>query len=500
MTFIKFFRLCLVAAVLVCATFAFSQSAGQSSGSVQNFIANLPSGYTAVEGSPINLDTGRMCCEGYIPTALFFNKSAPYVAFSVQNMYSPDPMFRELPVFQLRPDEAIVVIGVTPPPAKFFSYMPYLLTRTYPPETTPRPLFASLGDAINVSTIKTLGPDPFSRAVVLIFTPDRGTDARLRAALRRAGYPDAIINTLPFPVPILQLGVDKAGDPLRSDVFLIVNRMARFDDKDAGKAYVDAMSNTDVSKRPLRVFRVTPAAGGALNPFPVQPLRVRGTGQSEMHLAPDLERLRQAILNTYKDRYNYTEYHTKFVAYEGYEYIERRKDTLGDNRDSLYFGAGYLPLWDLEDELTLGPNDVLVAYGPKHVATGKATYTNINVYASDQVMLSLAAAYDDSFGGSAEQYLGHHDPAAGLLYVQKFAYPGGCSGNHCLPLEVPPGKNGGPCTPWCDPDPQKTCPSFILDSSAKLAVYFRNYLEPPTRVGAAAGELLYDQVIKFSPK
>jgi hypothetical protein len=31
-------------------------------------------------------------------------------------------------------------------------------------------------------------------------------------------------------------------------------------------------------------------------------------------------------------------------------------------------------------------------------------------------------------------------------------------------------------------------------------VFIRNYLEPPTRVGPAAGELLYDQVIKFSRK
>src|SRR5512142_256895 len=180
----SFSRMSILAALVVCATLAFSQ------GSVENFKANLPTGYTAVEGSPFNIDTAKMCCEGVLPTAVFFNKSAPYVAFSVQNVSSPDPMFREFPIFQLRADEAIVVIGMTPPPAKFFSYMPYLLTRTYPPETTPRAIFASLGDAINVSTIKTLGPDPFSRAVVLIFTPDQGTDARVRGALRRAGYPD----------------------------------------------------------------------------------------------------------------------------------------------------------------------------------------------------------------------------------------------------------------------------------------------------------------------
>jgi hypothetical protein len=496
MSAIKFLRCCIFAPLLLCATVAFSQSAGRHEGSVEKFIANLPFGYTAVEGSATNIDTAKLCCDGVLPTALFFNKSAPYVAFSVDNVYSPLPQFRELPIFQLRADQAIVAIGVTPPAAKFFSYTPYLLMRRYPPETTPRPIFASLGDSINVSTIKTLGPDPFSSPVALIFTPDRGTEARIRGALRKAGYPDAMINTLPLPAPILQLGLDAAGQMLTSDVFIILNRMSMFSSKDAGKAYLDAMQNADFNKRPLRVFRVTPAAGGALNPYSVQPLRIRGTGQSEMNLAPDLARLRQGILDTYKDTYNYTEYHTRFAGYDGYEYIERRKNTLGDSRDSLYFVAGHMPIWDLgdpEDELTLGENDFLVVYGPKHVATGKATYTNINVYASEKVMFSMASAFSDSLEDSAEEYLGADDPAAGLMYVHKFAYPGHCSGTHCLPLEVPPG-----CTPWCETYP--SCPPFLLDSSTKLGLFIRNYLEPPTGVGPAAGELLYDQVIKFSPK
>ena len=78
------------------------------------------------------------------------------------------------------------------------------------------------------------------------------------------------------------------------------------------------------------------------------------------------------------------------------------------------------------------------------------------------------------------------------MYAFKFAYPGHCSGNHCLPLEVPPD-----CTPWCETSP---CPPFVLDSSTKLGVFIRNYLEPSTQAGPAVGELVYDQVIKFSPK
>ena len=146
-----------------------------------------------------------------------------------------------------------------------------------------------------------------------------------------------------------------------------------------------------------------------------------------MRTPPDLERLRKAILDTYKDSYNYTEYHSKVAAYDGYEYIARRKNTLGDSPDSLYFVAGYMPMWDLgnpEDELTLGPNDFLVVYGPRHDATGKATYTNINVYASEKVMFSLASAYSDSFRGERRRVPRAGDPAAGVMYALEVRVPG----------------------------------------------------------------------------
>ena len=54
------------------------------------------------------------------------------------------------------------------------------------------------------------------------------------------------------------------------------------------------------------------------------------------------------------------------------------------------------------------------------------------------------------------------------------------------------------CTPWCPTHP--ACPPFVLNSSTKLGIFIRNYLEPSADVGPAYGELLYDQVIRLSPK
>lgn len=488
MSFLRFPRWFVVTAVLLCSTLSFSQNAGQHFGSIDKFLTNLPPGYTTLEGSAMQIDALQLCCGGKIPTALFFNRSAPYVAFKVGALESSIPAFRQLPIVQLRADEAVVIIGVTPPEAKYFSYQPYLLTRLYPPETMPKPVFASLGDTVNVSTLNTVGSSPFNRPLILIITPDQGTEGRVRAALRNAGYPEAIMNTIKLPAKMLNFGLD----PSHDDTFLLLHRMAMFTDPNAEQAYIDGMQSPDLNKRSLRVFRITPPPGGALSPFAAPPLRVRGTGRSEMDLSPALARLRQAIIDTYKDQYNFTEYHSRFAALDGNEYIQREKNTLGDNRDSLYMVAGYLPFWDMEENLTMGPNDFLVAYGPRHVSTGKATYTNINVYASERVMISLASVYSDKLDGSAYEYLGQDDPAADLMYSYKFVRSGACSSSFCKTLDVPDG-----CTPWCDTKP---CPEFRLESDTKLGLFFRNYLEPATRVGPAPTELLYDQVIKFSPK
>src|SRR3974390_2708923 len=124
MSSFKMFWFSSVAAVFVCATVAYSQNANQQNGSVNQFIGSLPNGYTVVEGNPLRLDPSDLCCKGYLPTAFFFNKSAPYVAFNVQDLPSPLSLFQGLPIFQLRADEAIVLIGVTPPATKSFRYLP----------------------------------------------------------------------------------------------------------------------------------------------------------------------------------------------------------------------------------------------------------------------------------------------------------------------------------------------------------------------------------------
>jgi len=269
-------------------------------------------------------------------------------------------------------------------------------------------------------------------------------------------------------------------------LLLIIHRIRMAGDPDgAVQEYVRAFSG---KQPPLRVFRITPSGSGSSRPFGTPALRIRGTGRTEMDLTPGLNQLRQAILDS-NGGYNTTEYVTRPIGYDGFDYIQRGANALGDTRDALYLGAGGLPEFDVNDPLTLREDEFLIAYGPKHVATGKAIYTNINVYASDP-QLPVGSVFYDKFEGSADAYV----PGADRLYVYKIKRH--CNDEpYCLELTPPPYQ---PCTPWCGTS--SDCPPFALGDDTRLGVIWRNYLEPQTNVGAAFTEVLYDRLIKFSLK
>ena len=397
-----------------------------------------------------------------VTSAIYFNNQ-PYLQFLVpKSTQEPDQLSR---TFKLQEDEAIVVIGQTPPSAKYFSYTPFLASKVYP-DLGRLQILASLGDSVNNLTVKTIGPTPFNAPVVLIFTPDQGTDSRVRAALKHAGYPAAIINTLVFPASMLNLGHSETADELS-----IVPRAAIWQDPATGDAY---MNNP-----PLQVFRVTPHTPADPNPFHAPHLRVRGTGQTEMDLMNKLGQLRQGIIEA-NPGLHAIDIPSKPTLYEGYDYIQQGIDPWGDGRDCFYVVAGYAPEMGSNDEITLADNEFLVIYGPNHVATGKATYMNINVYDGKESKLSIGSLDDRDFKNSAGDYL-PDEPAADLLFAYKVSR--NCNGEpNCLPLSA------------------GDCPRLKIDSGTVLGIGTRTYLEPATKVGPAMQEMLYDRVIKFSPR
>ena len=449
---------------------AFSQPPAQDARVLAKFQDALKQdGFDVNQGVAFRINLVQAWCTNTIPPwvpfdhALYSN-SQPYLAPAVPKSVS-DPTNLS-PLFQLGRDEGIVIIGLTPPPERYFGFYAFLRTRVGLDEKR-QSLWATVGDAINNATIKTTGPTPFNSPVALIFTSDQGTDASVRKALQRAGYPAAMINTFVLPASMLNLG---HGDT--ADEFIIAVRNAMWQNQTNGDAY---MQNP-----PLSVFRVTPRVQATADPFPVPRLRVRGTGQTEMDLMNKLGQLRQRIVAANPGL------HAADIAarpnfYEGYDYIQRGIDPWGDSRDAFFLTAGYLPEFGSLDEITLADDEFLMVYGVNHVATGKATYHSVNVYSSNVGKVPLGSVEDPAFSGTVTPYLFDDPATANLMYAFKVSRNCGQQ-RDCVQLGI------------------DNCSKVTVGPATVLGLIFRMYVEPATKVGAAMPEILYDRVIKFSPR
>lgn len=462
------------------------------------FVVQLKSdGFDVREGAMAQFPMDERCCPecSDLPCS-FFNQASKYMVpfvpklpeqplFPEYSWYPGDPE-RGLPpnpewsgTWQLRPDEAIVLVGTTPPPVRYFGLQTYLFFR-YNPDMDPdlpcppncnhyQRLWNNFGDQTNQLTIHSAGTpngaggNPFNSLTIYIIAADQTIDARVRDAARKAGYPPPIINTEPMPNSLLNLGVEPT-----DDAFNLLFRAAIGLTKEDGEALVKYKAHP-----PFRVFRVTPITEPpevASDPFPIPEFRRHGTGETEFYLLPAVEELRTAILDAYDD--------SGLVAEEfnseqgpcqyGLHGIENKVDDIGPSIDSLY-------LHTVEDLGTLGPDDFFIVYGVNHHLTGKAMYMNVTMYGKTK-QIAIDDVDDRELEGSAAEYLPNY-PDVDKLYVYKFARECGEEEN-CF--EVPYG-----------------CPGMKADEAAYII--WRNYLEAATKTGADRAEVILDRVIKFSP-
>ncbi|HOO53820.1 MAG TPA: hypothetical protein PLX30_06225 [Methanothrix sp.] len=452
-------------------------------------------GFTVQQGGLGSFDFMKLYDMGILPSAYGNNPATQYLVYLVPPASGHEvtgkisEIIKALgvtanvtPFWSLRPDEAVVFVGKTPPECRYFSFDQFLMDRTYGNET--RWIFSPLCDTVNNLVIKTEGtPDgspgnPYNQTTIVVSTADKGIDQRIRAAAQSAGYSDGIINTLVLPSDALNLGVED-----NSDTFAVFFRPSLFADKEAGNDYID--------NKPATVFRITPNESAELDPYNMPEIRVRGTGTTEFDLMDDLEELRIAIL----DKYNGlkpTELPTSIGVPIGTDAIQRGIDGLGPSNDACYLWSASQtaaeptpPFADLsqyysylqDSPITLGndTNEFIIVYGVNHVATGKSTYSNFALYGAD-VWNGVGMITDVDFTGSAEEYL-PDNPNAKYLYVYKVAR--NCEGDpHCY--ELPYGMGG-----------------YGIDLDQPLFIAWRMYLEEATKTGPSYSEIVYDRAIKF---
>jgi len=464
-------------------------------GNVDAFVSRLQSdGFVVQEGRLAVADLGSVCCAPDSPLdCTYFNAASPYLAAFLppapgqtapELPFLRDPAYPDLSIsWRLRPDEAVVFVGLTPPPARYFGFQSYRwFTLDEQGQRVRR--WNNFGDQTNQLTIFSAGTpngtpgNPFDSLTVRITTADRGIDARVREAARRAGFPPPIMNTEPMPQSLLRMGIDAAAEQ-----FNWVLRTALPDDPAALARYK--------ADPPVRVLRVTPASEApsfptmSRDPFPVPGFRAHGTGRTEFELLPAVRRLREAVLSRYADSAAMEMQSEQWLFY-GLHHMDANDDGLAPSADALY-----LRLKKSFGTLSDDPNEFIVVYGVNHHRTGKAMYMNISVYGETKHVTSDSVD-DPQLAGTAAGYL-PGDPDAAKLYVYKFARH--CGGEaDCF--EVPYG--------CCDPETPEDCVGTPgcpgLAASELGLICWRAYLDPVSRTGPDPAELLYDRAIKFTPK
>jgi len=460
-------------------------------------------GFSLTPGELVARDLVQETCAGKIPQA--GTNPWPNVTFFLQ--FPPHPGATPFMVpgyWQLGEDEAIVLVGQTPPPALFFSYQ--VMAISLPGITNSRGL--AVGDSVNIRTIKTTGPDKYNRSFVYIITGHRETERRVRAAALKAGYPEAIINIETISPVIAPLG---EGD--KGSWFGFAHRIAATLDEPGLEKYI--------KNPPYEVFRVKPDQSLGDDPEPVPVLRVRGTGHTEMALYPMLKKLRQAILDSYASM-PLKELDTKItlsimppdgheaIGEKPYVALQRGKDAAGASRDNVSLTS--YPEFRLRE----GVEEFVIVYGANHQTLGKATYSSFTLYADKDRWFGLrngtitSNKYDanEQPGDSARRFLCPDDPAmcpADVQYLYAWKVARHCNGEEfCMELITEfVDSEGQPyeCNLYDWYNFKKGQPligEFDLDA-VDMNITWRTYVEPATNVGPDDNELLYDRAIYFGP-
>ncbi|MEZ4317051.1 MAG: hypothetical protein R3F61_06095 [Myxococcota bacterium] len=170
-------------------------------------------GVEVSEGEVVPLD-GSGCGNDECPGGA--NLSSPYGMWTFPD--DPPPTDGAL-TFQLGLDEALVYVGETPPPARYFSYTLYLYERTLPSGeiVTGR---GSIAPSLNHRVVRLAGEpaSPFSQLVIVVVaaSPDvaNRTLAVMRPTLERHGVLGAV-NLLAIPWRSVQAAEALRADPDR---------------------------------------------------------------------------------------------------------------------------------------------------------------------------------------------------------------------------------------------------------------------------------------------
>lgn len=479
------------------------------------FISTLAQkGFIVQEGKISYIDILKLCSEGKVDSCLGNNVGAPYATCLLPPAPDQNPSKGQEPPIgfdpdnlnnypanidyiapginsKLRPDEAVVLIGTTPPPALYYCYRSYIsfienkFQKDYSGYITSgddsigfyHMIFTSLGDQLNnynIWTANTPMGEPgnsFSSSTIIISTADRNINKQIRTALGLAGYNQDIINDDNIPIELVNMGLE-AG----KDTFLFMMRIALWAQQNIGKQY---LNNID---KFIKVFRITPTIPlPNLAPWPVPTLKIRETGITEYQVVPnarrDVDHLRNEIIKKYESSdYDHVDLDLTIGIPDNYNAILRDFNVYGDNRDGVYFKT--------EDFQLTSDNDFLIIYGINHERTGKAIYSNASFYGVE-LFNGVAGAFSTvQFPDTAIEYFPVWYENAKYYYVYKMSRKADENNVVIIPYSTgnPLGK------------------AYGVDNNKDARIIFRVYLDKIAMVGPYIFDVIWDRAILFKKK
>jgi hypothetical protein len=483
-------------------------------GGIRNFKEILEHrGFIVQKGRLSFIDLLKLASEGKIDTAFANNAGAPYAAYLLPPAPNQEPSPGQKPpkyydpfnpdnyppninyvlpgvFYKLRPDEAIVLIGLTPPPAMYFSFRSYLgfvenkWQKDYCDTVTGdcrtgyyHFIGASMGDQISNSFIWTDSTPcgspgvPFDSSTIIITSADRCINNQMRDALVEAGFDPGIMNNDNIPINLVNMGLERG-----KDTFMFAMRAAIFQNPDIGWDYI---YNLD---RYFTVLRVTPEiARPTINPWPIPALKKREICTTEFQLVPTardtLDYLRNEIICKYKTpEYDIVDLDLNLWILDGFEGILQDRNVLIDDRDSVYIRTSTFEL--------ASDDDFVILYGVNHTQTGFATYFNGSFYGEEVLNGVVAANVTDEQQYPADEYFPGCYENAKNYYVIKMARK--------------PEEGNEVIIPYSTGNPKGS--AFGVDNNEAAFIGFRIYVNQITKVAPALFDIIWERAILFTKK
>ncbi|MGI5935856.1 MAG: hypothetical protein ACOX7I_03490 [Oscillospiraceae bacterium] len=487
----------------------------EKDGRIKYFIKLLEKkGFIVQEGSLQYIDILKLVSEGKSSTALGNIVGAPYATYLLPpapnqmpspgqrppkgyephnpNNYPPNLDFVMPGLhYKLRPDEAIVLIGQTPPPSVYFCFRSYLALIENKPEKDYRDavtagdcctgfyhfIGASMGDQINNYSIWTDNTPygtpgkPFDTSTIIITTADKRINKYMRDALKDSGFSPGIMNNDNIPIELVNMGWEKG-----KDHFSFVMRANIFQDPVVGWDYIYNM------EKYFTVLRITPKKPySPSHPWPIRALKAKETCTTEFQVIPTardtLDYLRNQIISKYRNpEYDAIDLDFNLAILDNYEGILQDTNVWIDNRDTIYVKTESFKL--------ASDDDFLIVYGVNNTQTGFATFINVSLYGDELWNGVAGTVFTDVPQYPADEYFHEYDKKSKNYYVVKMARRT-TEGNEII-------------IPYSTGNPKGS--AYGVDNNQKVFLVIRMYLNQETKVASAPFDIIWGHAILFTKK